>query len=210
MPRKGVMRIWTASVIHHVSTTGQRSNLITSRNQTHPSTTANFAHGPQDPQRSQIRDGPGYPLPQRMNARGLGVVERCIGSWRCAFRQSSEAVLIGIVRRALVMMQVAPAGERNKDDIRVGSPPNRRRPCISRRLPSFRSKMSASVQAFPTRKIKKKEHPFGLTRVPDVYRMQIGCSNHVPISHLTLSRARCHQICRGPTSSTRPSRRRCG
>src|SRR4030088_2392813 len=78
MPGKGVIRIWPVSVIHHVSTTGQRSSPITSRYQTQAS---GLIGSPTEPStRRLVRSClAGYSLPQRMNVRiAVGAVYRML------------------------------------------------------------------------------------------------------------------------------------
>src|ERR1700730_3917395 len=78
MPGNGVIRIWPVSVIHHVSTTGQRSRPITSRYQTHAS---GLIGSPTEPStRRLVRSClAGYSLPHFMNVRmAVGAVYRML------------------------------------------------------------------------------------------------------------------------------------
>src|SRR5579859_7778016 len=106
MPGRGVMRIWPVSVIHHVSTTGQRSSPITSRYQTHAS---GLIGSPTEPssrkdERSCLA---GYSLPQRMNVRmAVGAVYRMVTPYFSTIDQ--ERSLSGKSGDPSYITQVAP------------------------------------------------------------------------------------------------------
>src|ERR671932_2914805 len=78
MPGNGVMRIWPVSVIHQVSTTGQRSAPITSRYQTQAS---GLIGSPTVPRTRRLDRScfAGYSLPHFMNVRmAVGAVYRIV------------------------------------------------------------------------------------------------------------------------------------
>src|SRR5258708_36422720 len=106
MPGNGVIRIWPVSVIHHVSTTGQRSSPITSRYQTHAS---GLIGSPTEPStRRLVRSClAGYSLPQRMKVRmAVGAVYRMLTPYFSTIDQKRS--LSGESGEPSYMMQVAP------------------------------------------------------------------------------------------------------
>src|SRR5947209_15358168 len=148
MPGKGVIRIWPVSVIHHVSTTGQRSAPITSRYQTHAS---GLIGSPTVPSTRRLDRScrAGYSLPHFMNVRiAVGAVYRMLTPYFWTIDQKRS--LSGKSGEPSYMTHAAPLaiGPYTMYEWPVTQPISAVHQYTSS---SFRSKTYLWVQAVPTR-----------------------------------------------------------